>query len=226
MYLDTVVALAKAATIRNSEVAIKITTNARFADTKSSCASTLSQIPNLASVRISFDDLHRSSDFVTPIENIVAWTMAHGVRCSINASALNPMDLVLLRSLPSLGIPIAIGKIAPFGRARGMAEKLSWQEDVRTIPEALAGKCSATEKAVYFPKRGWTFCCSAVTFDCPEMDSEFFALRLEELDGVPALAVMKALSFSGMIASMLPMAEKPLHNCQICKTYWQGLKHG
>ena len=226
LYLDKVVRLGRSATKINPNVSIRLTTNARFASSLDACNKVFVQISNLSSIRISYDDLHSSENGLASVATIVRWAAQADVRCSINVSAVHPLDLVVLRSLPSLGVPINVAKVAPFGRASRIASNLAWQEDVRTIRDKMSTKCNSLAKAVYFPGRGWTFCCSEVAFNHSKLDSLFFSSSLEDLGLVPALKKMQELTFNELFELTPHFEEKPVHECQICAAYWEGTATG
>jgi MoaA/NifB/PqqE/SkfB family radical SAM enzyme len=226
LYLDKIVRLARSATKINPNVTIRLTTNARFASSLDACNKVLVQIPNLSSIRISYDDLHNSENWLASVATIVKWAARADIRCSINVSVVNPLDLVVLRGLPALGVSISVAKVAPFGRANHIATKLEWQEDVRSIPEQMDAKCKSLAKAVYFPGRGWTFCCSEVAFNHANLDSLFFSSSLEGIGSVPALKKMQELTFSELLELTPHVEGKLVHECQICSAHWEGIVYG
>lgn len=142
---------------------VKITTNGYFAKSKKEAVKMLSSFDKLTGIQLSYDRFH--AEFL-PIENVghlFAACKDLGLGFCVINTISSPMDLVGLKRLKSIGdFRIVLNKVF----ASGEAARNGIEYPYPSFDGGVLGKrCPSRHKMAYICGRGFSICCSNLTFD-------------------------------------------------------------
>ncbi len=133
---------------------ISITTNGWF--TGNDIDKTLSNIDRLSSVLLSCDKFH-SHLSEKQIRDLSVYCQDNDIEFALSVSLQSPLDFSMLPILKTFNGRVIYGKIESCGRARKNNVAYRYFEFDDSV---LDEKCPNTGSITYYPKKGFSICCS------------------------------------------------------------------
>ncbi len=213
LYIDSINEILSAAQGLSGSV-IKVTTNGYFARTVASALDVLDSFKKLDWIQLSYDRFH--AEFL-PFENIKNLYLAckkRGVKfCVINTIG-SPLDLVGLKKIRDVGdFKVLINKAMGVGEAARNGIEYVYPSFDRSV---LKRSCPVRDKIIYVCGRGFSVCCSNLTFET-DLPIAHASVALHKRSRIyrliSGMTLGQLLNKSGLPASQLPprfSAECPL----------------
>lgn len=204
---------------------VTITTNGSFATSKEAALSTLSFIPYLHKVQLSYDKFHARFLPVPHVGNLISASSALRLNFSVLCAIQSPADMLALGPIRGLGkFPIYLQKVLPQGNAVSTGVSYSFYENFDK--RVLKQYCPDKKNIIYFCGKGFTVCCSALVINlklngvCHKTAESLFKSKFFRL--------LQSHNFEELMREFrVPEAGlKPEHSsvCNLCEYVFSGHK--
>lgn len=215
LYLDTVNEILSAMP-RLSGSRIKVTTNGYFARTVPAATAVLRSFRKVDEVQLSYDRFHAEFLPIENIRNLYLACKALGKKFAVIYTVDSPMEVVGLKKLWGMGeFKVFVNKAVAVGEAARNGIEYPFPSFNRNV---LRRACPARHKMVYVCGRGFSSCCSNLTFETALPTTHDTVLkhkksRLHRL--ISTYTLGQLLKMSGLPDRDLP--PRFSHECVLCE---------
>ena len=149
--------------LEDGKAQIKITTNGWFTGSMASIQSTLSKILKIDFLQLSWDKFHGSPLERQNIVRLKEYCLEKNITFNISICISDPKDLIEAEKITGdLDLDIKYQRVSQAGRAK--RNNITYQ--FKNFEESVLEKsCPGKNVMSYIPGKGWSTCCSNLTFN-------------------------------------------------------------
>ena len=146
-----------------NKLRVRITTNGHFATTQKLAIETLSSIPKLKYVQLSYDKFHAKFLSVANVRNLYAACKKLELNFGVLAALQSATDITVAKQLSKIGdFTITMLPVLPAGAAKKNNVSFSYPSFNGKV---LLKRCPSRNVIVYLCGQGFTNCCSSLAFN-------------------------------------------------------------